>query len=254
MSLRRWFVVLFLKLGAVALWVLAVWPPVGMCVFFATDLYLLYALFVPSASGVCPVFNRFETDRAEIWLTIDDGPDPEDTPRTLELLERHQARATFFLIGERVAQYPHIVGDILRRGHAVAHHTHTHPSRTFWSAGPKRVRAELDAALTAMRIAGAQPQWFRAPVGIKNFFLGRELEKRGMRCVGWSIRSYDSIIRDPAKIATRVMTRLRPGAIVVMHEGPWLHPAARVKALELVLGGLTARNFRCVLPTLAQLR
>jgi peptidoglycan-N-acetylglucosamine deacetylase len=253
MPIRTWCIVTALKVVSVALW-FAGWQGAALIVFFGTDVFLLHGVFVPSAQGICPVFTRFETDRSEIWLTIDDGPDPADTPRILDLLDGHGARATFFLIGERAANQPAIVAEIVRRGHEVAHHTHTHPARTFWCAGPARVRRELDAALAAMRPAGTPPRWFRPPVGIKNFFLGGELAKRGLRCVGWSVRSYDSIMRDPAKVAGRVMAKIRPGAIVVMHEGEWLDRNVRVRALELVLEALAARDVRCVLPPPAQLR
>jgi peptidoglycan/xylan/chitin deacetylase (PgdA/CDA1 family) len=240
-------------LGA-ALWCSAAPAWVCLGLFFVPDFFLLYQLIVPSSQQLCPVFTRFETSRREIWLTIDDGPDPDDTPRILDLLDRHQARATFFVIGERAARHPHLVADILRRGHEVGHHTHTHPAFTFWCAGPGRTRAELDDGLFALRAAGAQPRWFRAPVGIKNFFLNTALNARGLRCVGWSMRSLDSVSADPAKVVARVMARVSPGSIVLMHEGPKLAPAVRMHALEGLLSALTARGLACVLPDPGQLR
>ncbi|MEO7413994.1 MAG: polysaccharide deacetylase family protein, partial [Opitutaceae bacterium] len=206
-----------------------------------------------SASGICPVITRFQARASEVWLTIDDGPDPGDTPRILDALDRHSARATFFVIGERAAAHPDLVAEILRRGHEIAHHTHTHPARTFWSAGPRRVRAELDQALVAMRRAGANPRWFRPPVGFKNIFLSRELARRGLENVGWNVRSYDSRSNDPARVAARVIAQVRAGSILLMHEGEWLDSRVRVRAIELVLSALTERGFACVLPRREQL-
>jgi peptidoglycan-N-acetylglucosamine deacetylase len=253
MSRRAWLILAAVKLVPVALW-LAGWPVAALIVFFTVDFFLLYSLFVPWAPGICPVITRFKTDRPEIWLTIDDGPDREDTPRILDALDRHAARATFFVIGECVEKHPNLVAEILRRGHDVAHHTHTHPARTFWCAGPARVRSELDQGLATLVRAGARPSWFRPPVGIKSFFLGRELAKRGLKNVGWNVRSYDSRSDDPVLVATRVMAQVRPGSIVLMHEGSWLNSRVRVSAIEKVLEALTARGFICVLPRPDQLR
>src|SRR5882757_7713989 len=83
-----------------------------------------------------PVVTRFATPRREVWLTIDDGPDPEDTPQLLTLLATHDAHATFFVIGERAAAHPALIRAITDAGHEVAHHTYTHPLRTFWYASP----------------------------------------------------------------------------------------------------------------------
>ncbi len=242
------------KAVAVGLWMFTSARGVGFACFFAPDIFILYQLFAPSSQAVCRVFTHFETDRPEVWLTIDDGPDELDTPRILELLDRHQARATFFLIGERAARAPALVSEILRRGHEVGHHTQTHPLRTFWCASPARVRAELDDGLATLAAAGARPRWFRAPAGIKSFFLASALAERGLQCVGWNVRSLDSISRDPAQVLARVKPRLQPGAIVLMHEGPPLDARVRVKALELVLGELTTRKLVCVLPDPKQLR
>jgi peptidoglycan/xylan/chitin deacetylase (PgdA/CDA1 family) len=242
------------KAAAVLLWAFTPWRWTAAACFLLPDFFILYQIFVPSAGVLCPVCTRFETAKPEVWLTIDDGPDAQDTPRILDLLDRHGARATFFLIGERAERHPELVSEILRRGHQVGHHTQTHPSATFWCATRARVGAELDDGLRALRGAGADPAWFRAPVGIKNLYLGEELRRRGLRCVGWSVRSRDSLSRDPERVASRVIRAARPGSIVLMHEGAFLAGSVRVRALELLLERLSARQMNCVLPGAGQLR
>jgi len=229
-------------------------PWLAAAFFFGPDLFLLHQLFVPSAQGLGRVYTHFSTTRREVWLTIDDGPDGEDTPRILDLLDRHGARATFFVIGERVTRHPELVSEILRRGHNVAHHTQTHPIYTFWCASPARVGRELDDGLETLRQAGATPHFFRPPVGTKNFFLQTALAARNLACVSWSIRSRDAIARDPAPVVARVLKSVRPGAIILMHEGVGVHPRVRVVAIAGVLEGLQARGFACVLPPPADLR
>jgi peptidoglycan/xylan/chitin deacetylase (PgdA/CDA1 family) len=221
---------------------------IGVALYFGPDVFLLEQIFVPSAAMLCGVHTRFRAKGPEVWLTIDDGPDPDDTLRILAALERHGARATFFLIGGRAERNPGLVREIVRRGHEVGCHTHTHPVGSFWAAGPRRTAREVDEAMRVLRAAGAEPRRFRAPVGIKNFFLARVLAARGLRCIGWTVRSGDGTDRDPARVAAKVARRARPGAIILMHEGPPVARAVRVVAIERVLAELTARGLRCVVP------
>ncbi len=240
------------KAAAVVLWAHSRWAAAAF--FFVPDFCLLYALLAPSAQLLVRVYTRFDAAGPEVCLTIDDGPDERDTPRLLDLFDVHGARAVFFLIGSRAARHPELVAEILRRGHAVAHHTHTHPAGTFWCASAARVRDELDRGSAALRLGGAAPRWFRPPVGIKNFFLRRELRERGLACVGWSLRTNDCLDPDPARIAARTLRRVRPGDIILMHEGDSVGPRARVAAITLVLEGLGARGLRCTVPKPEQLR
>lgn len=228
--------------------------PLALAVFFVPGLLLLASLLVPGAPGVVRVHTRFATSAREVWLTIDDGPDPADTPRALDLLSRHNARATFFLIGEKAAAHPGLVRAIVGAGHEIGHHTHTHPAGTFWCAGPRRTAREVDDALAAFAATGARPAGFRAPVGIKNLFLEPVLEARGLRCIGWSLRSLDTLQRDPADLVARVRRRLHPGAIVLLHEGPRLAPAIRERGLAALLTALAEEGYRCVIPEPERLR
>jgi peptidoglycan/xylan/chitin deacetylase (PgdA/CDA1 family) len=243
---------LIAKAAAVALWSRA--PLAAAVLFFGPDLYLLHGLLAPSSQALLRVWTRFEPAGPEVWLTIDDGPDAEDTPRLLDLLDRHGARAAFFHIGARAERHPALVAEVLRRGHEVGHHTQTHPAGTFWFASPRRLRAELDLGLAALARGGAKPRWFRAPVGIKNFFLGAALARRRLACVGWTLRTRDGIERDPARIAARALRRVRPGDILLMHEGPGVDRRVRIEAISLVLKGLDRRGLRCVIPRPEQLR
>lgn len=244
-----WTAVAIIKTSAVLLWTSGI--PFGWCflIFVSGGLLVLHHIFIPNAQGIARVFSTFVTPRREVWLTIDDGPNADDTPRILDALDRHDARATFFIVGERAARHPALVAEILRRGHEVAHHTQTHPCGNFWCATPARLRREL----TNDSLPGEMTR-FRSPVGFKPIGLARALRQRGLDCIGWSIRSGDSFARDPARVAARVLRAARPGSIILMHEGPPVRPAVRVAAIEQVLAGLAARGCRCVIPDRAQLR
>jgi peptidoglycan/xylan/chitin deacetylase (PgdA/CDA1 family) len=242
------------KAVAAVLWCCTTQHLAATVLFFAPDPFVLYALFVPSAQGVCRSYTRFVTTRPAVWLTIDDGPDEHDTPRILDLLDHHAARATFFVIGERAARLPDLMREIVRRGHTVGHHTHTHPAATFWCASPWRLTTELDGASSTLGGNGIQTLWFRPPVGIKNLLLENALTKRGLRSVGWTARSGDCQSHSPEQLVSTLEHKLKPGSILLLHEGPSVRPAVRVRGIALVLEALSARGLKCELPNEGQLR
>jgi peptidoglycan/xylan/chitin deacetylase (PgdA/CDA1 family) len=244
-----WFLIVVNLAGKIAA-VLVGWtaPAAALALWFGPDALLAYHLFAPQAQGLVRMHRHFTTARREVWLTIDDGPDPEDTPRILELLAAHGARATFFVIGENAANHPELIRDIAAAGHEVAHHTHTHPLAMFWCASPTRMGWELDAGLEAIRRAGVRPTRFRPPVGIKNFWLAHALRARGLTCVGWSARGLERWHSVAEAVAARATRDLAPGAILLLHEGPRVPAAIRVQAIRRVLERLDDQGYRCVVP------
>jgi peptidoglycan/xylan/chitin deacetylase (PgdA/CDA1 family) len=223
-------------------------PAAALALWFGPDALLAYHVFAPQAQGFVRMHRRFATARREVWLTIDDGPDPKDTPRILELLAAHRARATFFVIGENAAIHPGLIRAITAAGHEVAHHTHTHPLAAFWCASPARVNRELDAGLEALRVAGVRPTRFRPPVGIKNLWLAAALRARGLTCVGWSARGLERRRGDAEAVAGRATRGLAPGAILLLHEGPRVPGPIRVEAIRRVLERLHDQGYQCAVP------
>lgn len=244
-----WFLLILNLAGKLAAIVVG-WtaPAAALALWFAPDALLAYHVFAPRAQGLVRVHRRFRTARREVWLTIDDGPDPEDTPRILERLAAHGARATFFVIGENAARHPELVRAIAAAGHEVAHHTHTHPLGMFWCASPARVARELDAGLAALREAGVRPTRFRPPAGIKSLWLAPALRARGLTCVGWSARGLERRPGDAGTVADRVLRRLAPGAILLLHEGPRVPGPIRVEGVRRVLARLRDEGYQCVVP------
>lgn len=228
-------------------------PVAALGLWFLPDALLAYHLFVFRAQGLLCMHRRFTTDRREVWLTIDDGPDADDTPHILALLAEHDARATFFVIGEKASIQPDLIRAITGAGHEVAHHTHTHPLTWFWCASPARVRRELDTGLATLRLAGVRPERFRPPAGIKNPWLARALRARGLTCVGWSARGRETWRADAATVADRITRGLAPGAILLMHEGPRVPAEIRITAIRRVLETLRERHYKCVVPAAGQL-
>lgn len=224
----------------------------GWMLFFGGGAVVLAHIFLPRAQGLCDVVTAFRSEGKEVWLTIDDGPDPEDTPAILEALKSHGAKATFFMIGARAAAHPDLVDRVLAAGHSIGTHTQTHPLASYWAAGRGRVCRELDASLAVLQRGCAEVLLYRSPVGIKNFFLRRALAERGLDCVAWTIRSGDALGRSVDRVVGRVERELRPGAILLMHEGERMDPGVRVAAIRRVLEMLDRRGYQCVLPERAR--
>jgi peptidoglycan/xylan/chitin deacetylase (PgdA/CDA1 family) len=228
-------------------------PGTALALWFVPDCLLGYHLFAHQAQGLVRSPRRFTTAQREVWLTIDDGPDPEDTPRILALLAQHDAHATFFVIGQNVAAHPELIHAIVAAGHEVAHHTHTHPLAWFWCASPAKVRFELEAGFAELRATGVRPIRFRSPAGIKNPWLARALRDRSLTCIGWTARGLERWHKDPESVATQILRGVSPGAILLLHEGPRVPRAIRVEAIRRVLERLSEQGYRCVVPRAEQL-
>ncbi|HZW12978.1 MAG TPA: polysaccharide deacetylase family protein [Noviherbaspirillum sp.] len=157
--------------------------------------------------------------RGEIALTIDDGPNPEVTPKVLELLDRYGVKATFFCIGEQAARYPDLCKSIVERGHAVENHSQHHRHH-FSLLGPKGFAREIEAGQETLEaITGRRPQFFRAPAGLRNPFLDPVLSRLGLRLAAWTRRGFDTRTGDPAIVLGRLLSAIRPGSILLLHDG-----------------------------------
>lgn len=169
-----------------------------------------------------------------IYLTFDDGPDPERTPAVLDLLRAHGVPATFFLIGERAAAHPHVVERIAAEGHTIGNHSWSHPWLPL--RGRARLADELDRTQEVLaRLAGHAPAVARPPYGWSPRRYERLLALRGLTPVLWSIDSYDYLGLPPA-LCTRLVRRARGGEVVLFHDG---NRAARA-TLATVAALLTA--------------
>ena len=167
----------------------------------------------------------------EIALTYDDGPNPAATPHLLEVLARHDVRATFFLIGNFVRQCPALVREIAAARHLIGNHTMTHPWLPFHSA--TRIREELSACNKSLEdTLGAPIRYFRPPHGARRPYVLRTARELNLIPVQWNIIAGDWNPVDAATIASRVtrgITRNRRhnrASNIVLHDGGSLHLGA----------------------------
>lgn len=199
------------------------------------------------------VLTRFETTEREVWLTIDDGPDPCDTPDFLDLLARHDAKASFFAIGKKAAAQPNLCRRIVAEGHTLENHSYSHPAGYWWALPRPFVRREIQRANAAIEEAcGVAPRFFRSPVGMNNAGVHPAATRLGLRVAGWSAEGRDGCPAAPTNIVRRIMRGVFPGATILLHEsGGNTH---RALTLSRLLDSLAQANYRCVIPDASTLR
>src|SRR5215472_3698773 len=175
-----------------------------------------------------------------IALTIDDGPDPEVTPRVLALLAAHGARASFFCIGERVERHPALAREIVAGGHDIENHSQRHLHR-FSLLGPRALATEVERAQDSITaVTGAAPRFFRAPAGLRNPFLEPVLARAGLQLVSWTRRGFDTVTRESGRVLGRLTRDLADGDILQLHDGHAARSAAGGAVILEVLPPLLA--------------
>jgi len=231
--------------------VLAKWSGLAaLGVLALSHALVLYPTLRPNVQWLGPVITRFESAEKEVWLTIDDGP-TEDTIAILDRFDAHSVKATFFVKGALAEKRPEMIQEMVRRGHTVANHSHTHPSATFWCLPPSRIAAQIERCNDVLRrITGSAPLFFRAPVGTKNPAVHQALDRLGMTLVGWSARAFDTRTNNPERVVKRIMPDIIPGAIILLHQGREASPQMISRVIEEVLRA----GYRFVIPSADRLK
>lgn len=178
------------------------------------------------------------TDKS-VSLSFDDGPVTSFTPQILDILAQFDVKAAFFCIGHRVEQEPGIMKRITAEGHLVGNHSFSH-SPMFDLQHSSAMRTDLAKANEAIKSAtGLQPKLFRPPYGVTNPMLARAIRKSKLIAVGWSIRSFDTVIKDEDKLFERVTKKIEAGDIFLFHDTC----AATVKILPALIKQLKRDGF-----------
>jgi len=157
-------------------------------------------------------------NKNQILLSFDDGPDPALTPLILDLLDQYDAKALFFIIGNRAEKFPAVIKEIQARGHIIGNHSWSHHHYfDFFSVNKMIVEVERTNELL-QQILGEKPLYFRPPFGITNPRIRRLVEKTGMKSVSWSFRSYDTKSRSNERIIKKMRTDIKGGQILLFHD------------------------------------
>jgi peptidoglycan/xylan/chitin deacetylase (PgdA/CDA1 family) len=184
--------------------------------------------------------NPSETEK-KIALTFDDGPSIY-TLEVLELLKKYNAKATFFCIGKNIEKHPEILQKVIDEGHLVGNHSYSH-SKFFDFYTEATIREELEKTDTLLeKFTLKKINFFRPPYGVTTPSIGRALKITGHKVIGWNIRSLDGGTKDQNLIFNRIIKRVSPGGIVLLHD-TGLHS---VLVLEQFLQFLQQNNYKVI--------
>ncbi len=185
-------------------------------------------------------------NRRGVGLTFDDGPHPLYTPRVLEILDRFQAKATFFVIGRHLKEHGDLVVAASKAGHVIGNHTDHH----FWTmsfSSTKKIRQEIvECQSQVEKWAGYKPRFYRQPAGFRNPQIFQILKKLNMTMVGWQVRAFDTQQRNSQPIVRRILKKAQPGGVILLHDGSDSGSSqdrtATLQALPEILRGLQERG------------
>jgi peptidoglycan/xylan/chitin deacetylase (PgdA/CDA1 family) len=225
----------------------ALLPATGVALAYAA--IVLWGVMDQRIAMFAPVMVRLPAAGNAIALTFDDGPDRATTPAVLNTLAHFGARATFFVLGEKVRAAPDVLRAIARAGHTIGIHG-DHHDRLLSLRSPKRIVAELERARDSVaEIIGERPCLFRPPVGHVSPRTAVAARQLGLTIVGWSVRSRDGLSSTSvADVERRVCAGMRSGAIILLHDAAERgdRVPAGIAALPAILEQATRTGLRCV--------
>lgn len=187
-------------------------------VLFLYSLVVFYGCYFINSNFFIQTICKANTGKKEIAISFDDGPVTNYTPQVLQVLNQHNIKAAFFCIGNRINNNEALLKQVHEEGHIVGNHSFTH-STWFDLFTHKRMSEELVMTDDAIeKITGCKPRLFRPPYGVINPNVKKAIIKGSYIPLGWSMRSYDTIIKDEQKLLHRITRSVKPGDIFLFHD------------------------------------
>jgi len=182
------------------------------------------------------------TLKHHIAITFDDGPHPKFTPKALDLLKKHNAKATFFCIGKQVEKHPEILKRILADGHSIGNHTYSH-SKSFGFFNTQKVVAELKQTIQLIKdLTGKEMQLYRPAFAVTNPMIEKAVKELKVTSIGWNVRSLDTTSRSEKMILNRIIRRVSKGDTILLHDTS----QKTINVLEQLLLFLQEKNLESV--------
>ncbi len=191
-------------------WLFAVWIVLFLTIQFCGAYFIGLNFHLNS-------INSLDTSSKTVMLTFDDGPHERNTSRVLKVLKQHDVKAMFFVIGKNIEGNERLLEQIFEDGHEIGNHSFSHATWIdLWST--KKVREDFLECQKLIELAQPETRFFRPPYGVTNPNITRAIKRLGLRSIGWNIRSYDTSTNDVQKIKQRILSQLKPGAIILLHD------------------------------------
>ncbi|MBI4340502.1 MAG: glycosyltransferase [Chloroflexi bacterium] len=208
----------------------------------------LYGYFVPTASLFGKVYAQEKTSEKVVALTFDDGPNEPYTSQVLDILDQYGMKATFFVVGKNAEYYPDTARRIVKEGHVLGNHAWDHKGISLL-LNPRY--KELSKAQKSLEVlTGALPNLYRPPFGQKTPWQLMEVKREQMVAVAWSVSANDPKQQRPQVIASRIVSKVKPGAIILLHDGGDTHHGVdrsnTVAALPIIIEQLSAQGYTFV--------
>lgn len=197
-----------------------------------------------ASQDICPVYKMGDNSNHMISLTFDDGPHEQKTKQILNILDRFDVKATFFVVGENVNAHPDIVDDIIERGHEIGNHTHHH--KYLYGKGRRCMELEIDLCDDELyNHSEYNAVTFRPPGGLYDANLMKICAERGYSMILWSIDTRDWEGKKASEIEAEIITNVRDGSIILMHDFI-CGESHTAEALESVIPKLKKLGYRFV--------
>lgn len=214
-------------------------------VLTALMVYLFYASYYIGSGVYVKTLCKMPARDKTVFLTFDDGPS-QQTTAVLDVLSRHNAKAVFFLIGQKAEEQPEVVRQIVAEGHLIGNHSYSHKN-TFPLMSASKIAEDLRHCNQILAdITGNTPTLFRPPFGVTNPLIAKGLKKTGIPfdTIGWDVRSFDTMGGDTDKILNRITDQIEPGSIVLLHD----RMEFSAELLEKLLTHLKEKGWRIGIP------
>ncbi|NLB88652.1 MAG: polysaccharide deacetylase family protein, partial [Syntrophomonadaceae bacterium] len=192
------------------------------------------------------VITDVDTDVKVVALSFDDGPDPINTPLILEALERHNAKATFFVLGIKSERYPFLIKKIIADGHEIGNHTYSHPD--FHNQSEESMLKEIKKCSDIIyKLTGQFPSLFRPPGGFLSHDLVDLVKNEGLTIAYWTYQqdSRDWKGKSAAQISDHIEKHISPGQIIILHDGS-PNGIETAKALDILIPKLKEEGYEFV--------
>lgn len=193
------------------------------------------------------VITDVKTNQKVVSLTFDDGPDPKNTPAVLDVLKKHHTPATFFLVGNRAETNPALVKRIAGEGHEIGNHSMSHAD--YNKKEIEFIHNDIKQCNDVIhKICGQRPELYRPPGGYLSYDLVALTQKEKLKIAYWTYQQDSKDWkpgRKPSQIADHIVKHIKPGQIIILHDGS-SNGLATAKALDILIPELKDREYKFI--------